>query len=112
MRMPDDVFLRVPSTISLNHFVSLRFLSKAIKSRIDELCLEIPGLGALLFPYVRSTHGFLDLPVEKLVSLLWHPKLSLSTAEVMERAIAWVNYNPAARLSQQPLLYDAFFKTN
>ncbi len=92
MRMPDDVFLRIPCMVSLNILVSLRILSKAIKSRIDEISLHIPGVGARMFPFVRSTNGFLELQLAKLVALLRHPNLTFSTAEVMESAMAWVNH--------------------
>jgi hypothetical protein len=102
MRMPDDMFLRMLSMVSLNHLVSLRILSKAIKSRIDELCLQIPGLGARLFPYVRSTHGYLELPREKLVSLLRHPALASSTGEVLESAMKWEDHNHSAVARGQP----------
>ncbi len=57
--------------------------------------------------HVRSTHRFLELPGEKSASLLRRPNLTLSTAEVMESAMVWVQHDPASRLSLRLLLYDA-----
>ncbi len=65
------------------------------------------ALGARLFPQVRSTQGFLELPGEKVASLLQHPNLTASTAEVIESAMVWVKHDPAFRLSVRPLLYAA-----
>ena len=107
MQLSDDQFLHILSMISLRGLVSLRIISKSTTDRIDELCLQIPGFAARLFAYVRSTHGFLELPLEKLLSMLRNPMLTLSTAEVLESAVVWANHDPDSRLSLRPLLYDA-----
>ena len=65
-RLPDDQFVHILSLFSLHRLVSLRSLSIEIKARMDELSLKITALGARLFPHVRSTHGFLELPGERI----------------------------------------------
>ncbi len=98
-RLPDDQFVHIISLFSLHCLISLRILSIEIKARIDELSLKITPLGARLFPHVRLSHGFLELPGEKIASLLRHPNLTASTAEEMESAMVWLQHRPTSRLS-------------